>query len=272
MEVVVGVSFINIKIFKEFMKIQKVANKDIYEILKLKYQLGDYMEAIYLKEKKRFKRKKGIFYKKFWKLSLSAKALLFLLLGKTLDTKKQKFYLKNLEIIFNNYCKFLFLKIKNFQKIISELQQTGFIYKSKDDKITLKIPYEEVYPIRKKLRWELHVNQLSKKKKLKDGIVQLVRLVAKEKSNLVGYLDGFFIKYDYGGQGEIVELFVSKEARRKGIGMKLIKEFLRICKNNKVDYVQVATSKENKKAIKFYKKSGFKRSKQIYLYWSPYKW
>lgn len=254
------------------MRIRRATNKDIPRILELEYYLGHHMETIYLEKLKRLKRKKGVFYRRFNNLTLNGKALLFILLGKSLDTKKQRFDLKKLEVIFNEYCKFLFLKAKDFLDIVSELQQKGFIIKNRRG-IMLKVQYEEIYPIREKLREELYVRHLSRKKKLKKGKSQIINLVVEDKSKIFGYLEGFFVVYDnFYGEGELSKLVVSKEARGKGVGLKLVEEFLKICKDNKVDYVQVTTSKENKEAIRFYKKAGFKRSKQVYLYWQPYKW
>lgn len=253
------------------MRIRKATNKDIHRILELEYHLGHHMETIYLEKLKRLKLKKRTFYKRFKDLTINGKALLSILLGKSLDTKKQRFDLKKLEVIFNEYCKFLFLKVKNFLDVVSELQQKGFITKDKNV-IKLKVPYEEMYPIRERLREELYVKHLSRKKKLKKGKLQIINLVVEDKGKILGYLEGSFVRHNLYGEGELSKLVVSKEARGKGVGLKLVEEFLKICKDNKVDYVQVTTSKENKEAIRFYKKAGFKRSKQVYLYWQPYKW
>jgi len=253
------------------MRIRKATNKDTFQILELKSKLGEHMETVYLKEKRRLKIKKGPFYKKSKKLSIQAKALLFIVLGKYLDNKKQKFNLNNLQKIFSEYCKWWFIKIKNFFKIVEELQKYKFIEK-KDESIYLKVPYEEAYPIRSELRELLYVRNLSKKWKLEKGKTYFIHLVAEERGKIIGYLSAFLIKFRVGGEGELSELVISDKDRGKSVGSKLVKELLKIVVNKGVDYVQVTTSKENKKAIEFYKKCGFKKSKQVYLYWQPYNW
>ena len=253
------------------MRIRKATNQDTFQILELKSKLGEHMETVYLKEKRRLEIKKGSFYKKSKKLSIQAKALLFTILGKYLDNKKQKFNLNNLQKIFDEYCKWWFIKVKNFSKVIRELQNLGFVEKNRNF-IYLRIPYEESWPIRSELRKLLDIENLSKKCKLEKGKTYFIHLVAEEKEKIIGYLFGFLIKYRVGGEGELSKLIISDKARGKGVGSKLVKKFLEITTTRGVDYVQVTTSKENKKAIEFYKKCGFKKSKQVYLYWQPYKW
>ena len=253
------------------MRIREATNLDILPILGLTSELEEHMESIYLKERKRLKIKKGIFYRRSGKLSIQGKALLFIIVGKYLDSKKQKFNLNKLQKIFHEYCKWWFIKITNFLKIVKELQDYGFI-ELKNNEIYLKVPYEEAYPIRSHLRKILYVKNLNKKYKLEKGKIYFIHLIAEEKGKIIGYLSGFLIKYRVGGDGELSELVVSSKERGKGVGSKLVKEFLKIAENKGVDCVQVTTSKENKKAIKFYQRHGFKKSKEVYLYWQPYKW
>lgn len=252
------------------MQIRKATNNDVHQILKLKAELGEHMEITYLKEKNKLQIKKRAFYKKSEKLSIQAKALLSTLLGRYLETKKQKFNLDNLQKVFKNYCKWWLIEVKNFSGVVNELHDSGFVEKSKSF-IYLKVPYEEAYPIESKLRKILDVDNRSKKWKLEKGITYFIHLVVEEKGEIIGYLSGFLISDIIGGEGELSELVISKKARGKGFGTKLVKEFLKIAEKKGINYIQLTTSKENKKAIEFYKKCGFEKSKQIWLSWRPYK-
>ena len=57
---------------------------------------------------------------------------------------------------------------------------------------------------------------------------------------------------------ELYHMFIKEEYRGRKLGQKLIKDFLNWCKKNRVDYVQSVPSVNNKPAISFYKKMGFK--------------
>ena len=59
-------------------------------------------------------------------------------------------------------------------------------------------------------------------------------------------------------KGYISNLFVDEEYRNKGVGKKLLNKSLKWLKDNKVKYISLEIHLENKAALKFYRKSGFK--------------
>ncbi len=92
----------------------------------------------------------------------------------------------------------------------------------------------------------------------KDGFVEVVE----NKREIIGYLCGgisqrqsFRRSAKYAG---LENMLILKKFRNKGLGTKLTRDFINWCKNNKVDYISVTASAQNKMGIKFYKKHGFK--------------
>lgn len=86
--------------------------------------------------------------------------------------------------------------------------------------------------------------------------------VIENKGKIMGYLNGGFAKrvpwrkeaqYAYLGS-----IFIYKKFRNKGLGGKLIKNFIIWCKKNRVSYLSVSASAQNDQGITFYRKSGFK--------------
>ncbi|PIV43382.1 MAG: hypothetical protein COX92_02630 [Candidatus Nealsonbacteria bacterium CG_4_10_14_0_2_um_filter_40_15] len=53
-------------------------------------------------------------------------------------------------------------------------------------------------------------------------------------------------------------IFIDRRFRNKGLGAKLIKNFINWCKKNRINYLSVTASAENKLGIDFYHKSEFK--------------
>ena len=69
-------------------------------------------------------------------------------------------------------------------------------------------------------------------------------------------------KYDYldykcPKSGEISELIISKKARQKGLGTKLINKLEDYFKSKNCEYVFIDVFAYNKNAIEFYKKKGY---------------
>jgi len=75
--------------------------------------------------------------------------------------------------------------------------------------------------------------------------------------DIKGYVLGSIIKSDHQNYGYIDDIFISKNSRKKGFGKLLIKEFIKILKNKKINKLRLGVSINNKKAIKFYKNLGF---------------
>lgn len=86
--------------------------------------------------------------------------------------------------------------------------------------------------------------------------------VAENNGKIIGYICGGVNKrFPYRIEAKYAELeniFIEKKFRNKGLGGKMIKDFLKWCKKNKIDYVSVIASAKNKSAINFYRKQGLK--------------
>jgi ribosomal protein S18 acetylase RimI-like enzyme len=86
--------------------------------------------------------------------------------------------------------------------------------------------------------------------------------VAVDKNNVVGYVSCI----SYEGEkwrtikkiGELDSMLILEEYRSQGIGKQLFQEFFKWCKSHNVDRIKVIAAAENKRAIEFYRKNGFK--------------
>ncbi len=249
------------------MRIRKAIIKDVPQVLELKKELYEQLDSVSIK--KHETSKDSQLQKRSDKLSIQAKALLFIIIGKQLYQKKNKFLLNNLKEEYKTYCKWWFIKTGDFKKVVKELEKTNIISVN-NDKLKMNYPLRETYPIRNKLREILYVKNLKKKWKFERGKIHFVDLIAEENKKIIGYLSGYFIKYKVDGTGEIVDLIISEKARGKGVGTELIKEFLNISKKQGINEITLTTPKENKKAIKFYERLGFKKGNEVLMHWRPY--
>lgn len=88
-----------------------------------------------------------------------------------------------------------------------------------------------------------------------------IALVAENEKNIVGYLFGAITEaQEYRNIKKIAELenmFIVKEHRGKGIGKKLIENFIQWAKNKKIKRIKVIASAQNQQAIEVYKKNRF---------------
>ena len=62
----------------------------------------------------------------------------------------------------------------------------------------------------------------------------------------------------FGKKGYVSNLYVQKKYRNKGVGKKLLYASLKWLKENNVKYISLEIHLENKTALKFYRKYGFK--------------
>ncbi|MBT3582482.1 GNAT family N-acetyltransferase [Candidatus Woesearchaeota archaeon] len=87
-------------------------------------------------------------------------------------------------------------------------------------------------------------------------------IVAIDSDKIIGYLAGSISKPEFyravSKLAEMDNMIVLPEYRNKGIGTKLINEFIKWCKKKKVERATVTASYQNKLAINFYKKNNFK--------------
>lgn len=121
-------------------------------------------------------------------------------------------------------------------------------YKEYDKKLNLKWTFGKVGR-----------NYFKKRISGKDGFA----FVAENEGKIIGYLCGSVGKcpYDYRlipKYAELENMIVDKKFRGQGIGEKLVKEFLKWCKEKKADVISVNASAQNEKGIEFYRKMGFK--------------
>lgn len=84
-----------------------------------------------------------------------------------------------------------------------------------------------------------------------------ILLVAEDKKDLTAFLMGTLIKSAYNKLGYIDDIFVLKGSRGKKVGAKLMKEFFKILKENKIKRISLGVNIKNKKAKKFYEYLGF---------------
>jgi ribosomal protein S18 acetylase RimI-like enzyme len=82
--------------------------------------------------------------------------------------------------------------------------------------------------------------------------------VYEDGNKIVGFISllNYRSIYHKKGTTQINELIVSKENRKKGIGKELLGYAIKRAKENGMDEIEVGVMKENKKAIKFYKRNG----------------
>lgn len=92
----------------------------------------------------------------------------------------------------------------------------------------------------------------------KDGFVEVVETNGK----VIGYLcGGISKKLSFGKKAKYAELqsiFLEKKFRGKGLGSKLIKNFINWCKKKKVNYISLTVSVKNIITLTLYRKLGFK--------------
>src|SRR3989344_6720096 len=85
-----------------------------------------------------------------------------------------------------------------------------------------------------------------------------VLLIIEEDKNIKGFVIGTLIKNNYQCNTHLDEIYVDKKFRRRGFSKLLLNEFSKWSKLKKAKIVRLCVSVNNKKAMKFYKKIGFK--------------
>ena len=138
---------------------------------------------------------------------------------------------------------------------------------TKKDKRGVSDLYYELHPVEERVNKEKGLLVPIEKSKIKP-----ILLVAEENKQIVGFIWAHFIQYGFFKYGTIDELFVKKESRGKGIGSSLLKKAIKKLQNLKAKIILVGTEKENKEAIKLYKKVGFELGERsLWFYWNPKK-
>jgi ribosomal protein S18 acetylase RimI-like enzyme len=127
----------------------------------------------------------------------------------------------------NEYSRLKKQSLKDYSKIIGK-----------------KIPY-----LNKEVRKEFDVS-------LKKGIILLI----KNNQTTVGYIIGNFMINAYHKIAYIDDLFILKEHRNKGLATRLIREFIKTAKKEKIKKAKLGVNSKNLNAINLYKNLGFKIS------------
>ena len=79
--------------------------------------------------------------------------------------------------------------------------------------------------------------------------------VFNDKNELVGYIG----MWDVGDTGEITNVAVHPDYRRKGIATKLVCELEKLCMEKCIEYINLEVRESNSSAISLYTKFGFER-------------
>lgn len=130
-------------------------------------------------------------------------------------------------------------------KIVQGLNEELFLFDSSyDDALKMEWPYKEE-----------GAQYFRSKISGKDGIC----LIAEVNGRVIGYLAGKLnnpVNYRLYKRAELETIFIKEGFRGRGVGTKLVKEFLKWAKENGTDRVFVSAYFYDDKASSFYKKMG----------------
>lgn len=94
-------------------------------------------------------------------------------------------------------------------------------------------------------------------------------LVAEENGKLVGLCWCTILDRGIDRQGEIVEFYVERKYRGKGIGERLMEVAKQFFIDEKAEVAFIWTHRRNEAAITLYKKAGFKKVTQVVMAFAP---
>ncbi len=120
---------------------------------------------------------------------------------------------------------------------LNKLRKDSYIYHQRFDKE--HFAYEPSKNFFKKLIYS------------KKGIV----LVAESDGKIIGFVHAIINKYKIGC---IADLFIKKNFRKKGFGIKLFNELIKIFRSKKVKEIESSIWHTNEASLKLHKKLGFK--------------
>lgn len=87
-------------------------------------------------------------------------------------------------------------------------------------------------------------------------------LVAEDNGKIIGYFIGFIVKsspYLIPTRiGKISEAYLDNKYRRRGIGSKMVKEYIKWFKKNRIKYIELYVDSRNLIGVSAWKKFGFK--------------
>lgn len=110
-----------------------------------------------------------------------------------------------------------------------------------------------------------NLESIFKKETLEDYIIEdeTNHIFVYEKDELIG----FIIIWESDEYGQIIDLVVKDDDRRKGYGKDLIEYSIDYLKSINVKSLSLEVSENNKRAIKLYKKMGFKKERILKNYY-----
>jgi len=92
-------------------------------------------------------------------------------------------------------------------------------------------------------------------------------LVAEQNHKIIGFLIGIKLKTN---KTKILMISVEPTYQRQKIGENLLNEFIKITNKENIKVLELEVRTDNKKAIKFYEKNGFKIIKKIDKFYQNY--
>ncbi|MGC2191639.1 MAG: GNAT family N-acetyltransferase [Candidatus Dormiibacterota bacterium] len=92
---------------------------------------------------------------------------------------------------------------------------------------------------------------------------------AKDGGRIVGFCWCLLFDPGTGLEGEVAELFVTPDARGRGVASKLVEEAVALFAKNRVTFACVWTRESNPAAISAYRRAGFGPTDQLVLTWYP---
>jgi ribosomal-protein-alanine acetyltransferase len=94
-----------------------------------------------------------------------------------------------------------------------------------------------------------------------------VNFVAELNGEIVGFIVGRAYTDRKPAVGHILTIDVSPEHRRKGIGLKLLREVERVFRNERVEVCYLEARQDNVAALNLYKKHGYKKVGKLKNYY-----
>ena len=91
-----------------------------------------------------------------------------------------------------------------------------------------------------------------------------INLVAEKEGEIIGYI---FAVLRTKREGHVISIAIRPDFRKKGVGLNLIKEIIKILKVNKANKLILEVNIANQGAINFYEKLGFNMTKTIEKYY-----
>ena len=89
-------------------------------------------------------------------------------------------------------------------------------------------------------------------------------VVAEQNHKIIGFLIGIKLKTN---KTKILMISVEPRYQRQKIGESLLNEFIKITTKENIEAIELEVRTDNKKAIKFYEKNGFKIIQKIYKFY-----